>query len=109
MTAPHYEIGVVYKKNSRLYLAVTDRELISFKKGQQIEVRPYVKYDVVRHLTVTDLCSRWGITTEALDHAAKSYFTPSQQGIKPRPHGSRSLRSTEDQRWRAYRTIRLAG
>ena len=44
-----FEIGVVYRKNSKYHLAVTDRTLITFsKEGQLQEVRPYAKYSVVR-------------------------------------------------------------
>ena len=109
MSTPSYEIGVVYKKNSRFYLAVNDRELVSFKNQELIEVRPYIKYDVVRHMTVDDLCKCWEITTQILDRGSKPYFSPSADGIKPRVGGARASRSQEDTSWKVYRTIRMAG
>ena len=108
MTSPHYEIGVVYKKNSRFYLAVSDRQLISFKDGRALEVRPYLKYEVLRQITVNHLCDRWGIEIDQLDAVTRPYFSPAEEGIKPRPRGTRQTRAMEDHRWRTHRTIRLA-
>lgn len=107
MAAPHYEIGVVYKKNSRLYLAVNDRELISFKHGKLQEVRPYVKYDVVRQISVTDLCKRWGIHPDRLDEATSRFLSPSEEGIKARPRALRQNRANIDHSWKVH-SIRLA-
>lgn len=108
MTAPMFEIGVVYKKNSRYYLAVTPRVLISFKNREVFEVKPYAKYEVVRHISVDDLCRRWGIGVERLDGQTTSYLSPSPEGVKPRPRGRKGSRFQEDQTWRIRRTIRMA-
>lgn len=109
MANPKFEIGVVYKKNSRLYLAVTERELISFKHGKLVEVRPYVRYNALRNVTVNDLCKRWKVSSERLDQATRAYLTPDTEDLKTRPRGTRMQRQYEDIAWRIHRTIRLAG
>jgi len=103
-----FEIGVVYKKNSRLYLAVTDRVLITMKNGLVDSVRPYGKYDPVRQISVDGLCEQWDISARRLDEETLRFLQPSPEGIKPRPRGSRNSRSTEEHLWRERRTIRLA-
>ena len=37
MNTPMFEIGVVYRKNSRLYLAVSERNLITFRNGKIVD------------------------------------------------------------------------
>lgn len=108
MSAPVFEVGVVYRKNSRYYLAVSDRELIAFHQGRLVEVRPYFKYDAVRGVPVEELCKRWGVSSSDLDEVTRSYFAPSPDGIKPVPGLSRRKRSVEDEVWRRRRTISLA-
>jgi hypothetical protein len=102
-----FEIGVVYRKNSRYYLAVSERTLITFKNGQQQEIRPYARYDVVRSISVEELCGKWGITLDFLDEVTSRYLAPSAEGVKPRPRGSRRQRAADELAWRSLRTIRL--
>lgn len=104
---PKYEIGVVYKKGNRHCLAVSATTLISFKNGQIQEVRPQAKYEVVRGISVESLCKVWGITLDDLDKATAAYLSPSTEGIKPRPRGSRRRRAADEQAWRNLRLIRL--
>jgi hypothetical protein len=108
MAQPHFEVGLVYRKNSRYFLAVTDRQLISFKAGELVVVRPYARYPVVRQVPVQDLCERWEVTSKEIDAATKGFFVPSQEGIKTRVTGGRTPRFKEDDMWRLRRTIRLA-
>ncbi|MBX3470733.1 MAG: hypothetical protein KF878_28015 [Planctomycetes bacterium] len=102
-----FEIGVVYRKNSRYYLAVSERMLITFKSGQLQEIRPYARYDVVRSISVEELCQKWGIPLDHLDEVTSKYLAPSAEGVKPRPRGSRRQRAADELAWRCLRTIRL--
>ena len=62
-TAPRFEIGVVYKKNARYCLAVSETTLITFNKGGKLqEVKPYAKYEVVRTISVEELCKLIGVS-----------------------------------------------
>jgi hypothetical protein len=102
-----FEIGVVYRKNSRYYLAVSERTLITFKNGEVQEIRPYARYDVVRSISVEELCGKWAITLDHLDEVTAKYLAPSAEGVKPRPRGSRRQRAADELAWRCLRTIRL--
>lgn len=102
-----FEIGVVYRKAGRFYLAVTDRILITFKDGELVEVRPYQRYDMVRSLAVEELCGEWGIPLSRLDETSAKYLAPDPTLLKSRPRGSRRKRAAEEQAWRQLRTIRL--
>ena len=102
-----FEIGVVYRKNSRYYLAVSERTLITFKNGEVQEIRPYARYDVVRSISVEELCGKWSITLDHLDEVTAKYLAPSAEGVKPRPRGSRRQRAADELAWRCLRTIRL--
>jgi hypothetical protein len=104
-----FEIGVVYRKNSRLYLAVSERNLITFRNARVVEVKPHARYEVVRSISVEELCRRWGITIDALDRSTTHYLAPSPEGIKPRPRGSRRQRVADEFAWRSLRLIRVAG
>lgn len=106
---PMFEIGVVYRKNGRLYLAVSERDLITFKNGRVVEVKPYNKYEVVRSISVDELCKRWGITIEQLDRETAKFLAPSPEGIKPRPRGSRRQRVADEYAWKTLRLIKVAG
>lgn len=108
MSAPIFEIGVVYRKNSRLYLAVSETILITFKGGRPLEVTPQNRYEVVRSISVEDLCARWGITIDHLDRSTAHYLAPSPEGVKPRPRGSRRQRVADEFAWKSLRLIRVA-
>lgn len=104
---PIFEIGVVYRKNNKHYLAVTNRILISFKDGEHHEVKPNQRYDSVRSISVDELCRDWGITLKDLDEITKSYLAPPPEVLKTRPRGSRKRRAADEDAWRALRTIRI--
>lgn len=103
-----FEIGVVYRKNSKFFLAVTNRTLITFKNGELQEVRPHAKYEVVRSISCEELCQRWGITLRELDTITAGYLAPSTEGLKTRPRGSRRRRAADEMAWRKLRLVRLA-
>jgi hypothetical protein len=102
-----FEIGVVYRKQGRMFLAVSENTLVSFKNGEMQEVRPHARYDAVRSVSCEDLCAQWGITIDRLDEITARFLAPSTEGVKPRPRGSRRERAADDQAWREMRTIRL--
>lgn len=104
-----YEVGVVYVKNSKLFLAVDDNRLLTFIRGKSKAVKPYhaETYNIVRHVSVDDLCSAWKVTTATIDKAAAEFLAPSQTGIKPAPRGSRTQRKAEQELWREIRTAKI--
>lgn len=105
-----YEIGVVYRKNGRHFLAVGGRTLISFDgDGNKQEVRPTgSRYEAVRTISVEDLCRGWGITLTDLDEVTTSYLAPPIETLKTRPRGSRRTRVADEFAWRSLRMIRVA-
>ena len=103
-----FEIGVVYKKNNRFFLAVTDRILVSFREGQPMEVRPHHRYDLVRSISVEKLCAHWGVTLDDLDRVTAAYLAPAPEVVKTRPRGSRRRRAADELAWREFRTMRLS-
>jgi hypothetical protein len=105
MTA--FEIGVVYRKGGRLFLAVAERTLVTFKDGEPQEVRPQARYEMVRSISCEDLCQRWGITLDRLDQVTAKYLAPATEGLKTRPRGSRRPRIADETAWRDMRLIRL--
>jgi len=108
MVTPPLEIGVVYRKGSKLYLAVTEHELLTFKDGRPVQSMPPQRYEVVRSISVDDLCQRWGITIERLDELTTRYLAPSPAGIKPRPRGARRQRVADEHAWKQLRLMRVA-
>ena len=103
-----FEIGVVYRKNSRHFLAVSNKILVTFKKGSPLEVKPYAKYEVVRTISVEELCRLWEIDLATLDEVTSKYLAPSSEGLKTRPRGSRRQRAADEFAWKNLRLIRLA-
>lgn len=102
-----FEIGVVYRKGTRLFLAVTNKILISFKNSEVFEVRPNHRYESVRSISVEELCKRWGIGLKDLDKITSSYLSPPIAQLKTRPRGSRRRRAAAEDAWRQLRTIRV--
>ena len=103
-----HEIGVVYKKGSRHCLAVSPETLITFKNGTMTEVKPHAKYEVVRGISVEALCKLWGISLDTLDQQTAKYLAPSNEGIRPRPRGSRRRAAADEDLWRSIRMTRLS-
>lgn len=104
---PLFEIGVVYRKGTRMFLAVSDRTLITLDRGEVQEIRPTTRYDAVRSISVQELCGLWGITLDRLDETVMQYLAPSQERVKTRPRGSRRQRAADELKWRSRRTVRL--
>ncbi len=103
-----FEIGVVYRRGNRLFLAVQTDVLVTFKDGAAQQVRPQGKYEVVRSISVEELCARWQITLDVLDTTTAAYLAPATEGLKTRPRGSRRTRVADEFAWRNLRLTRLA-
>lgn len=104
-----YEIGVVYRKGGRLFLAMSERTLITFDKdGELVEVKPVARYDAVRTISVEDLCGRWGITLDHLDEVTQRYLMAQAAEARPRPRGSRRQRVADEFAWKTMRLIRIS-
>lgn len=103
-----YEIGVVYRKGSRLFLAMSERTLITFKDGELVEIKPAARYDAVRSISVEDLCGRWGITLDDLDQITSRYLMAAAAEARPRPRGSRRQRVADEFAWKTMRMIRIS-
>ena len=106
--SPRFEIGVVYKKGSRYFLALSAGTLITFKDGELQEIRPNAKYEAVRSISVETLCKLWGISLDTLDQQTAKYLAPSNEGIRPRPRGSRRRAAADEDLWRSIRMTRLS-
>lgn len=102
-----FEIGVVYRKSNKLFLAVDERTLLTFKDGAPQEVKPNARYEVVRSISVEELCRLWGVALDDLDVQTAKYLAPSMEGLKTRPRGSRRRRSVDEHAWKNLRMIRL--
>jgi hypothetical protein len=103
-----FEVGIVYRKLSRYYLAVSSSTLVTFKDGQTTEIRPYAVYDVVRSISVDELCERWGITLDQLDGMTSKYLPIPQDSVKPAPRGSGRARQNNDLIWKEIRSGRFS-
>ena len=123
-----FEIGVVYHKDSRFYIAVDGSTLVSCKGGKVVKKKtvtkkrltckskggkvvkrsPTTPYNVLRSISVESLCERWGITLDQFDAMMADHLSPSTENIKPRPRGTRRCKDADDLYWRRYRTGRIA-
>ena len=104
-----FEVGVIYKRGAKLFLAIANDRLLTFVHGKAVESRPKVAYIVARATSVDELCSSWGISSLMLDAATMRFLAPSQEGIKTQPRGSRRHKLDEEQLWQNIRTVRLSG
>ena len=75
-----FEIGFVYRRKDKYFLAVTENTLLTVQGGEVREYRPSARFEVVRNLSVDRLCRGWGITSADLDQATAKYLTPSIEG-----------------------------
>jgi hypothetical protein len=103
-----HEIGIVYKKGSRLFIAVAESLLVNCEKGLVTEVRPNSKYEAVRSISVEDLCEKWDLSLDQFDVLMTGYLSPSNTDVRSRPRGSRRDKKDDDEYWRRHRTGRIA-
>ena len=102
-----FEIGIAYRKGSRLFIAVDQATLISCKDGVATKVKPTTKYDFVRCISVEKICEHWNIEVETFDQLMSKHLVPSQVEIKTRPRGYRRKKGVEEEFWRIQRTARV--
>lgn len=103
-----FEIGLVYQKNSRFFIAVDTSTLVSCKGGVATTVRPYSNaYSSVRSISVEELCEKWEINLDQFDVLMSVYIKPPQDGVKARPRGTRRKKGDDDEYWRRHRTGRI--
>lgn len=103
-----FEVGAVYSKNSRLYVAVSEYKLITFIKRRCKIVKPYrpIAFHVIRDISVEGLCDRWDISTDSLDRISATLLVPSPDGIKGQA-GGRIARKKDTDFWRALRSVAI--
>lgn len=77
-----FEIGLVYKKDGRYFLAVDKDLLITGQEGTFFELRPAAKFDVARKVAVSKLCHTWGCTPSAMDATVRRYLCPNRTPIR---------------------------
>lgn len=106
MSNVEFESGVVYERRSQLYLAVDNRTLVTYQRGEWVEVRPYVKYKTLRDISVGSLCQSWGLKPEVFDQQMSHYFCPESR--RAREDRNPRRRSWGDGQWRRFRTFKHA-
>ena len=99
------EIGFVYRRKDRFYLAVSDTVLLSVANGRFHETRPNTRYEVIRNISVERLCQQWGVTSEELDRATAKFLTPSIEGRIREPESDGYFYHS----YEGLRTFRKAG
>lgn len=104
----NYEIGVVYSKGPRLFIAVDARTLVGCSKGKVSEIKPQSQYTVVRSISVEKLCEKWDISLREFDALMSDYMAPPQTAIKTRPRGTRRTKDDDEEYWKRHRTGRIA-
>jgi hypothetical protein len=102
-----FEIGVVYKKHSKHFIAVATSTLVSCKGGNLYEVKPSTRYKAVRSISVEDLCESWNVSLRQFDTMMADYLKP-QGELKTRPRGPRVSKGDDEEYWRRHRTGRIA-
>jgi len=102
-----FEIGVVYQKGSKFFLAVDQSTLVACKSGSLTRVRPTTTYNPVRSMTVEKLCAHWDLSLDQFDDLMSEHLSPEPTSIKPRPRGTRRRKEADEEYWRRYRTGRI--
>ena len=103
-----YEIGVVYQRGSRYFIAVDDKTLVCCAGGDVSKVQPTTQYQLVRSISVEKLCEEWGIELDTFDFLMADYLAPPQDTVKTRPRGSRIKKDEAEDYWKRHRTGRIA-
>ena len=105
------EIGCVYRKGSRHYLAVDEAEVIGWASRSNRLVRLYVgddQYIKVKAISLDELCDKMHCTLEQLDAFVRPFFAPRLVGRKSlRPRSTPRERKHEIEEWREIRTARI--
>jgi hypothetical protein len=102
-----FEIGLVYQKDRKYYIAVDERTLVSCKDGELVSVRPSSHYASVRSISVEELCEKWEIDLERFDVLMDGFIRPPETELKTRPRGSKRRKNDDEDYWKRHRTGRI--
>lgn len=69
-----YDIGMVYRKGKRYYLAVDTQKLLTFINGKPIACRSKTGLKKVLSISVKELCQQWKISIDYLDKVGRFYL-----------------------------------
>jgi len=109
MKKKSYEVGVVYERSGRLYLAVSQTMLISYRRGKISKTQPSEPASPVRSVSVEDLCSNWGVDLDEFDHLTKDYLNPPKAVSRGRPGRQSRNQESEEDYWKKVRSGRITG
>jgi hypothetical protein len=104
----NFEIGLVYRKGPNYFIAVDQSTLVCCALGETSFVRPHSGYDMVRSISVEELCEKWEIELDEFDVLMADYLKPPETDLKTRPRGSKRKKTDDDEYWRRHRTGRIA-
>jgi hypothetical protein len=102
-----FEIGIIYQKGNRLFIASSPSTLLGYKRDSVVRVRPHSFYRPVRSASVEDICRNWKIDLDEFDCLMTEHMEQPQM-VKTRPRGQRKKASDEEDYWRRHRTGRIA-
>jgi len=103
------EIGSVYRRKGRVYLAVDLNLLISYVNGKCEEVRPSPSrvFRIDRSLSINLLLVAWEITLDELDRTTYLYLRPAaHRNVGVRQRRSKR-RGSNDEELEIFRALRL--
>lgn len=104
----NFEIGLVYRKGPRFFIAVSPTTLVSCQDGIKEQIQPRDGYDMVRSISVEELCLKWEIELYEFDALMSAYLKPPETTLKTRPRGTKRRKTDDDEYWRRHRTGRIA-
>lgn len=72
----HYEIGMVYRKDENLFLAVGRNRILTGNQGIVRAFECSDRFERAKSVSVAHLCRTWGISTAELDSVTRNYLSP---------------------------------
>lgn len=100
------EVGAIYKRGKKLYLAVDSRLLISFVGGTLEERKARGSFEIQRTLSVELLLRAWSITTDELDRVTVLYLRPADYRNVGKRQRRTARRGDADDEFEIFRSIR---
>lgn len=97
------EVGMVYTRGDRVFLALDDDVLLNGRGGSPRRVSRRASDRVSRGISVDDLCQRWAVTVEQLDAWAREHL----RRPTPKRTRGRGARRRNQIDWRGLRLHRL--
>ncbi len=93
----HYEIGMVYRKGEKYFLAVGRQLILTGNDGKVRSFECNDRFERAKSVSVALLCRTWGISTAELDHITRSYLAPLPREEKKLV--SATVASIEESEW----------